>query len=106
MKPQSFAIVWSFQVADEHREAFERAYGPIGDWAKLFGTSQGYLRTDLMVSDEGRYLTIDHWRSQEDFHAFQARSGADYLALDARTEGWTLSEERLGQFMMLEEEAG
>lgn len=105
MKAGAFAILWSYRVADEHREAFERAYGPAGDWARLFGTSEGYIRTDMMIGDEDRYLTIDYWRSEEDFHAFQARSGADYMALDVRCEALTVSEERIGQFTLLEEGA-
>ena len=105
MKPGPFAILWRYEVAQEHREAFERAYSPGGDWARLFSASDFYLRTDLMVSDQGQYLTVDYWRSEDDFHAFQAQWGADYMALDARCEALTLSEERLGQFSLLKEEA-
>src|SRR5690242_20654494 len=37
-----FVIAWEFQVKAEHREDFERAYGPSGDWLKLFRTGEGY----------------------------------------------------------------
>jgi heme-degrading monooxygenase HmoA len=106
VKPGLFAILWRYQVADEHRDQFERAYAPAGDWARLFGTADGYIRTDLMAADGGQYVTIDYWRSEEDFHAFQAQSGAEYMALDERCGAWTLSEERIGEFTMVEEETG
>ena len=102
MKPGRFAIIWRYEVREEHREAFERAYGPDGDWARLFSASEFFLRTDLMVSDQGQYLTVDYWRSEEDFHAFQAQWGAEYMALDSRLEPLTESEERLGEFTLLE----
>lgn len=104
MKPGAFAIVWRYEVAEQYRGDFERAYGPAGDWAQLFGRAEGYIRTDLMAGDGNGYATIDHWRSEDDFHAFQARYAADYMALDERCEPWTISEERIGQFMMLEAE--
>jgi heme-degrading monooxygenase HmoA len=102
VRPGAFAIIWSYRVAEQYRDEFERAYGPDGDWARLFRRAEGYIRTDLMAGDEGSYATVDHWRSEEDFHAFQGQYSADYMALDARCEPWTISEERIGQFMMLE----
>jgi heme-degrading monooxygenase HmoA len=98
MKPGPFAIVWRYEVAEQHRGRFEAAYGPAGDWARLFGTSPGYLRTDLLAGEDGHYVTIDYWRAETDFLAFQARSGADYAALDARCDALTVSEERIGRF--------
>lgn len=93
-----FVIVWRYEVAEHNREAFERAYGPGGDWARLFGTAGGYLGTELLADGDGHYMTLDRWRSEADFEAFQGRAGDAYRALDAQCEALTLAEERIGAF--------
>lgn len=90
------AILWRYRVKPEHRAAFEAAYGPDGDWARLFRRHEHYLGTELLRGGEGDYLTIDRWRSEADFADFMAANRADYDALDAATEGWTEEEVRLG----------
>jgi len=90
------AILWSYEVRPEARDAFERAYGLEGDWAALFGRAAGYLGTELLRGAGNAYLTIDRWRGEADFEAFMAAHRADYQALDRATEGWTTEERRLG----------
>ena len=118
------AILWRYRVKPEHREAFEAAYGPDGDWARLFRRHEHYLGTELLSQpnrhpragphqsttligtqggdpaedDESTldYLTIDRWRSEADFADFMAAHRADYEDLDAATEGWTEEEVKLG----------
>ena len=90
------AILWSFQVRPEASDAFERTYGPEGEWAVLFRRAGGYLGTELLRGPDGAWLTIDRWRSQGDFDAFMAANRADYEALDRATQGWTSEERRLG----------
>ena len=34
-----YVIVWHFQIASGRERAFEDAYGPGGDWARLFERS-------------------------------------------------------------------
>ena len=92
------AILWSYDVCPEAVEAFERAYGAAGDWAVLFGRAEGYEGTELLRGQANSYLTIDRWRSREDFDAFMAAARADYEALDRATEGLTLAERRLGSW--------
>ncbi|HEV2746876.1 MAG TPA: antibiotic biosynthesis monooxygenase [Allosphingosinicella sp.] len=99
--PAGYAIVWRYQVAPQHRDAFERAYSPGGDWARLFATAEGFVRIELMAARPGGYVTIDYWRSEADFDHFQAESGEAYRELDARCESWTVAEERIGGFELI-----
>ena len=96
------AIIWRYEVRDEHRTEFEAAYGPTGDWARLFARTEGFRGTELLRSDDDSYLTLDIWRSAEDFAAFLGDHQSDYEALDARTEGWTRAEHRIGEYEVLE----
>ncbi len=92
------AILWTYDVLPEAAEEFERAYGAAGDWAALFRRFEGYSGTELLRGPGNAYLTIDRWRSREDFDAFMAAAGADYEALDRSTGRLTLAERRLGSW--------
>ena len=96
------ALVWRYEVADEHRAAFEAAYGPTGDWARLFAQAVGFRGTELFRSEDGSYLTIDVWERRADFDAFQGEHGGAYEALDAETERLTRCEHRIGEYEVLD----
>lgn len=83
----SHVRLWQFEVPPEAEEPFLSAYGPNGDWAQLFASSPGFIRTELWRDGDGVYLTADHWESVEAFERFQAGKGAEYRRLDARLEG-------------------
>ncbi len=91
---------WVFQVPPEQEAAFRAAYGPAGDWARLFRRGEGYLGTTLLqdAGRPGRYLTLDHWASAEAHDAFLAAHRAEYDALDGRCERLTEDEQNLGTF--------
>jgi heme-degrading monooxygenase HmoA len=95
-----YVVVWSFDVADEQRAAFERAYGPDGAWARLFIRSPGYLGTELLHDAEhpDRWLTVDRWVSLEAYAAFHETWKADYEALDDACAALTRREDRVGAF--------
>ncbi len=108
-----YVIVWHFQVAPGRTEAFERAYGPGGDWARLFERSNEFQGTDLLHAiveepaeeeegerpDSGRdYFTVDRWTSREAYAAFSERFSAEYEALDERFLELCDIEECLGHF--------
>ena len=106
------AILWRYRVKPEHCAAFETAYGPVGDWARLFHRHAHYLGTELLrasatchpresgdrapTENSLDYLTVDRWRSEADFADFMVAHCGDYEALDAATESWTEEEVRLG----------
>lgn len=94
--------LWRFEVPAETKERFVAAYRPDGDWAKLFATAPGFLKTELWVGNDGAYLTADHWRSLEDFERFQATLGDAYRQLDNELEGIAGVETFLGAFELVE----
>ncbi|HXU15034.1 MAG TPA: ribosomal protein S18-alanine N-acetyltransferase [Terriglobales bacterium] len=100
MRGQLFIVAWKFAVRPEHGRDFERAYGPYGDWVRLFHTGDGYLKTELHRDPENSslYFTLDFWRSREQYKAFRERESAAYHLIDARCEHLTESEELLGDF--------
>ena len=100
-----YVIVWEFQVRQAREAEFVQKYGPEGAWARFFrGTpgnmSPGYIRTELVrdVAIDFRYLTLDYWRSEEEFKRFRKQNLAEYERLDKEFEGLTESETRLGAF--------
>jgi heme-degrading monooxygenase HmoA len=103
-KASVHAIVWEFEVRDGAEKPFEEAYGPDGAWARLFRNADGFLGTELLRDTRRprRYLTIDRWRSLEDFAHFRQTHREEYAALDRRCEAWTASEVALGEWDVLE----
>ena len=97
----SFTTVWEFEVAASKRTEFVRCYGPEGDWVGLFRRAPGYVDTRLLAdrTSSTRFLTLDRWRSPEDYEAFKVRYRADYDALDRKCEGLTVREVHLGSFL-------
>jgi hypothetical protein len=93
------AILWSYVVDPSMREAFERAYGPDGEWVVLFGRSPDYLGTELFRDADGAYVTIDRWRSAAAYDAFLRDYAAEYRRLDAACEQLTKSESSIGRWM-------
>ena len=98
-----FAYAWEFQVAPGQSGPFENAYGPHGDWARLFSRDPEYLGTWLLRDPRqpDRYVTIDRWRSQEARDRFVRRFRADYDELDRRCDALTLAERWIGDFDLL-----
>jgi heme-degrading monooxygenase HmoA len=92
--------LWRYRVDDAHRAEFERRYGSDGDWARLFAQGDGYLGTRLLRDpfEKGVYLTLDRWRSDDDWRRFLARFAAPYAALDGACDALTREEVDLGQY--------
>jgi len=94
--------LWKFEVAPEQEDRFCAAYRSDGDWAKLFATAPGFIRTDLWRDGDGIYLTADHWESVTAFEQFQATQGEEYRRLDAELEGISGLETFLGAFDLVD----
>ncbi|HEX5941052.1 MAG TPA: antibiotic biosynthesis monooxygenase [Anaerolineales bacterium] len=93
-------ITWEYHVRAEHITEFEEVYSATGAWAELFQKSKGYLGTELLV-DKGhshRYITIDRWRSSQDYESFLAQWKNEYEHLDAQCAGLTEREILLGKW--------
>jgi heme-degrading monooxygenase HmoA len=95
-----YTILWEFLVAPAKRAEFEQAYAADGPWAELFVRADGFAGIQLLrcTEQDGRYLTVDRWRSRLDHVAFRREFGTEYTALDARLEGLADVENRIGAF--------
>ncbi|MGB2677402.1 MAG: antibiotic biosynthesis monooxygenase [Candidatus Acidiferrum sp.] len=96
-----FVILWEFEVKPGSEPAFERVYGPQGDWVRLFRSDPQFRMTRLL-QDSSRpriYCTMDFWDSEVAYENFKNIHRAAYQALDQATEGLTLSERHLGSFL-------
>jgi heme-degrading monooxygenase HmoA len=95
-----FVALWEYEVKPGCEKRFEKAYGPDGDWAKLF-QSDSHYREMRLVRDafhSGVYLTMDFWESRAAYEKFMAEHRREYEALDARGEKMTAKERRIGLF--------
>ncbi len=95
-----YAYVWEYLVHPERMAEFEAAYGRSGDWARLFRTGPGYVRTELHRdrADPRRFLTIDYWETMHDWARFRADRAEEFKALDRRCEKLTERELEIGRF--------
>jgi ribosomal-protein-alanine acetyltransferase len=95
-----FTAVWEFRVSGQKLRAFEKAYGPNGDWARLFSRGDGYIRTELIRDPKttGRYVTVDFWKSRQAFERFKKQNLTAYRALDKKCNSLTKSEGLIGEF--------
>ena len=71
-RESTYIVVWEFQVKAECEAEFVAAYGPDGEWARLFQRSQDFLGVELLgsVGNAGRFFTLDHWSSSAAMDAF------------------------------------
>ena len=95
-----YVIVWEFWTRPGGETEFVEKYGPEGAWARFFRSSDGYIRTELVrdVTEAGRFLTLDYWKSEEEFNKFRKEHSAEYERLDKELESLTEEERRLGVF--------
>src|SRR5208283_2411193 len=100
-----FVILWEFEVKPGSESAFERVYGPQGDWARLFRNDPHYRMTQLLrdTSRPGIYCTVDFWDSEVAYEDFKHIHREAYQALDRATEGLTVREHHLGSFLRSEQ---
>jgi heme-degrading monooxygenase HmoA len=90
-----FSVIWTYTVLEQHSEAFRKHYSEDGSWAKLFQRGDGYLHTEFYqdTSHPERFLTIDRWRSREQYDRFFEQHRDAYLTLDKQCDDLTDSEE-------------
>jgi hypothetical protein len=94
----TFVRIWAYRPAGDAETGFVAAYGPEGVWAALFRRGAGYLGTDLLRAADGRWLTIDRWRSREDWADFLAEHRREYAATDRACAALTAEEWDLGDW--------
>ena len=92
------AIVFRYEVRDP--EEFERVYGPEGEWATFFRSSDGFIGTELLrdVEEAERYLVIDRWESVDGYNKFLAEYQDEYMRRADETRFHYVQELRFGTF--------
>ena len=100
LRASGFVIIWEFRITPRKRLAFERAYGPDGEWAKFFEKGIGYLGTELIrdARESDRYITLDYWKSRTDHETFKQQNRKMYEIIDERSEALTTKEVEIGKF--------
>lgn len=95
-----FVALWEYEVKPGCEERFQSAYGPQGDWVRLFQRHPHYRETRLLqdLSRPRFYFTLDYWDSETSFDQFKAANQAEYSEIDLLTEPLTVSERRLAAF--------
>ena len=95
-----YVVIWEYQVRAECLAEFEETYSAGGAWARLFQNSAGFLGTELLrdETDPHRYVTIDRWRSSQDYESFLQQLQTEYDALDRQCEDLTNQETLLGKW--------
>jgi heme-degrading monooxygenase HmoA len=96
-----YAIIWEFRTKPGQGQKFKAAYGPDGEWVRLFQKGTGYLKTELLqdATDDSRFVTIDYWQSQIAFKEFKSIHRTEYEEVDKRCEGLTAEERLIGCFV-------
>ena len=99
-RESTYIVVWEFQVKEGCEAEFVAAYGPDGDWPRLFRRSPDFLGVELLgsVGNSARFFTLDHWSSASALEVFLANNATAYDVLDRRFSGLTVWERRIGGF--------
>jgi heme-degrading monooxygenase HmoA len=97
-----FQVVWRFRPAPGREAEFVAAYGPDGDWARLFARVRGYRGTVLLrpAGAATDHLVIDRWDSEVDYDAARAALAREYDELDRACEALCAEEALVGRFTL------
>ena len=92
-----FLTLWEFEVKSGCEELFEQAYGPEGEWVKLFLRAARYRETRLLrdARRERVYVTIDWWESREAYEEFLEKWAKEYEETDRQCQSLTINERHL-----------
>jgi heme-degrading monooxygenase HmoA len=93
--------IFDYEVASAERDRFEQVYGPDGEWAEFFRTSDQYLGTELLRSerDPSRYLVVDRWVSVAAYQGFLDANRAEYDRRSRATRPLFRRESAIGRFV-------
>ena len=102
VQESTYIVMWEFQVKAGCETEFVAAYGPEGDWARLFRRSPEFLGVELLgsVGNAGRFFTLDHWCSAKAMDTFMSANAnaTAYDVLDRRFTSLIVWERRIGGF--------
>jgi heme-degrading monooxygenase HmoA len=89
--------VFAYTVDPARRDAFERVYGPDGEWARYFRRAPGYLGTELLHNGD-EYLLIDRWESEAAYDAFLTANADEYARRNREASPLYRAERVIGRF--------
>jgi len=100
-----FVALWEYEVKPGCEKRFEKAYGPDGDWVRLFRNDSRYCETRLVKDTlrRGVYLTMDFWESRGVYKNSLSERRAEYEAIDKASARLTTNERRIGGFELAAE---
>ena len=95
-----FGALWEFEVKPGYEGRFLSAYGPEGDWVRLFRTDAQFVETRLLkdFADANKFVTIDFWQSRAAYESFKKTQHDEYASLDRVCADLTISERLIGIF--------
>ena len=96
-----FVAIWEFKPKSESKMEFEEAYGSNGVWARFFRKSPEFVCTLLLSQKEGKYVTLDFWKSEQSYRDFLKSNQEEYQVLDERCTLLTESEARIGEYSLI-----
>jgi hypothetical protein len=99
-----FAYVWQYVIKPARRDEFFAAYAPDGTWVKLFARDSNYLGTVLLcdADNDNRFVTIDYWSSRDARNTFRTVHAVAFSSLDRKCSAYTITEEFLGDFTIVD----
>jgi hypothetical protein len=103
-----FIYIWKYTVKEENIDKFISAYGPEGDWMRLFGQSSDYIQTELLndINSPSVFITIDYWTNKEVRDHFIKLHQSEYDEIDKRCEDLTIKEELTGEYFLVNDGRG
>jgi hypothetical protein len=95
-----FLALWEFEVKSGCEGRFQSAYGPQGEWVRLFRGDPGFVETRLLQDPvmPGKFITLDFWQSRSAYESFKELNHAAYSLLDKKCESLTAQEHCIGMF--------
>jgi len=99
-----YQIYWELKVKFKERDKFEAFYDPKGEWVKFFSKSPDYQGTEVLESGEndGTFLVLDEWTSEEAFQAFIQKNRPTYDQLEEKAKQASRTKKRV--WISLDEE--
>ncbi len=94
--------LWQFEVPAEEEARFVDAYRSDGDWARLFATASGFIRTELWRDGDGIFSPPTTGNRLKPSSGSRPSHGEQYRRLDAELEGLSLAENFLGAFDLVQ----
>ncbi len=93
-------VLYRYHVHPAQQAAFQQAYGPKGPWARLFSEVPAFVRTRLFAHkrEANIFVTIDVWRSKEEYDRFRSERAQEYARLDRELHLLYLEELLLGYY--------